>query len=54
MNIEFSEKEVELLQRALRQAQLYAIDKAKEDCRPQSANDYVTKLNRIRVKLQQA
>jgi hypothetical protein len=52
--VEFDEKELELIMRALKEAQLYSIDKAEEYGRPQSANDYITKLNRIRVKLQQA
>lgn len=54
MRIEFSEKEVELLQMALRQAQTYAMDKAFEDGRPQDANDYATKLQKIIVRLQKS
>lgn len=54
MKIEFNEKEIELMIRALKEAQLYSIDKAEEYGRPQSAYNYIAKLNRIRVKLQQA
>ena len=51
MKIEFNEKEKELILRALKEAQLYSIDKAEKYGRPQSANDYVTKLQKIIVRL---
>lgn len=52
-NLELTKKEVELLQRALKESQLYSINKAFENKDPQAANNYVTNLQKIFVRLKE-
>lgn len=46
--------ELKLITRALKEAQLYTLNKAEEQGKPQSANKYITELNKIYINLQEA
>lgn len=53
MTIKFTEQELELIQRALREAQVHALDVASKIGEPQGASKYLTLLHKIDLKIRE-